>query len=75
VTTASDQISKKLVKILIYNEQTVTPITTNLQTTAKSLNIPIVPVTETMPPGRTYQTWMTGQLDTLQQALATATGK
>jgi zinc/manganese transport system substrate-binding protein len=75
VTTANDQVSKKLIKILIYNEQTITPITTNLQTVAKSLNIPIVAITETMPPGKTYQTWMMGQLNTLQQALATATGK
>lgn len=75
VTTANDQVSKKLIKILIYNEQTISPITTNLQTVAKSLNIPIVPITETMPPGKTYQTWMLSQLNTLQQALATATGK
>lgn len=75
VTTANDQVSKKLVKILIYNEQATTPITTNLQTVAKSLNIPIVPITETMPPGKTYQTWMLGQLNTLQQALSTAIGK
>ena len=35
----------------------------------------IVPVTETMPPGKTYQTWLMNQLNTLEQALATATGK
>ncbi len=75
VTAANDQVSKKLIKVLIYNEQTITPITTNLQTVAKSLNIPIVPITETMPPGKTYQAWMMDQLNTLQQALATATGK
>ena len=75
VTAANDQVTKKQIKVLIYNEQATEPITTNLQTAAKSLNIPIVPVTETMPPGKTYQTWMMGQLNTLQQALATATGK
>ena len=75
VTTANDQVTNKLIKILIYNEQTITPITTNLQNEAKSLHIPIVPVSETMPPSKTYQTWMLGQLNTLQQALATATGK
>ena len=75
VTAANDQVTKKLVKILIYNEQTPSPITANLQTAAKSLHIPIVPVTETMPPGKTYQTWMMGQLNTLLQALAIATGK
>ena len=75
VTITNDQISRKEVKILIYNEQTITPITTNLQNEARKLNIPIVPVTETMPPGKTYQTWMMNQLNTLEQALATATGK
>jgi zinc/manganese transport system substrate-binding protein len=75
VTMTNDQISRKEAKILIYNEQTITPITTNVQNEARRLNIPIVPVTETMPPGKTYQTWMMNQLNTLEQALATATGK
>jgi len=75
VTITNDQITRKQVKVLIYNVQTVTPITTNLQNEARSLNIPIVPVSETMPPAKTYQTWMMDQLNTLEQALATATGK
>ena len=75
VIEANNQITRKEVKILIYNSQTVTPITTNLQNEAKNLNIPIVPVSETMPPGKTYQTWMIDQLNTLQLSLATATGK
>ena len=69
VVTANDQISQHAIKVLIYNVQTVTPITTNLQDMAKQNNIPIVPVSETMPLGMTYQTWMSGQLDALQQAL------
>jgi zinc/manganese transport system substrate-binding protein len=75
VTITNDQITRKQVKVLIYNVQTITPITTNLQNEARSLNIPIVPVSETMPPSKTYQTWMMDQLNTLEQALATATGK
>ncbi len=75
VTTTNDQITRKQVKILIYNVQTITPITTNLQNEARSLNMPIVPVSETMPPGKTYQTWMMNQLNNLEQALASATGK
>jgi zinc/manganese transport system substrate-binding protein len=69
VVTANDQITKHQVKVLIYNEQTVTPVTTNLQDEAKKANIPIVPVTETMPPGKSYQQWMLDQLNSLQQAL------
>lgn len=75
VTTTNDQITRKQVKILIYNVQTITPITTNLQSEAKNLHIPVVPVSETMPPGTTYQHWMMNQLTMLAQALATATGK
>ncbi len=36
VAKTNDQINKKQVKVLIYNEQTITPITTNLQNEAKS---------------------------------------
>ena len=69
VITANDQISQRQIKALIYNEQTVTPVTTNLQNEAVKENIPIVPVTETMPPGKTYQQWMLDQLNALLQAL------
>lgn len=69
VAKANDQITKKEVKVLIYNEQTITPITTNLQNEAKSAGIPIIPVTETMPPSKHYQSWMMEQLTTLQNAL------
>ena len=69
VATANNQINNRLIKVLIYNEQTITPLTTNLQNAARAKHIPIVPVTETMPPGKTYQTWMLDQLDALQAAL------
>ncbi|MDE2590322.1 MAG: zinc ABC transporter substrate-binding protein, partial [Patescibacteria group bacterium] len=73
VATTNDQITKKQVKVLIYNEQTITPITTNLQNEAKQNNITVVPVTETMPTTKHYQGWMMDQLDNLEQALASFT--
>ena len=69
VTIANMQINQHQIKVLIYNEQTITPITTNLENAAKQQHIPIVPVTETMPQGKTYQQWMLDQLNTLEQAL------
>ena len=69
VITATNQINNHQIKALIYNQQTVTPVTTNLENLAKAKNIPIVPVTETMPVGKTYQTWMLDQLNALQTAL------
>ena len=67
--TATDQVNKRQIKILIYNEQTITPVTTNLENLARSKGIPIVPVMETMPPDKTYQSWMIDQLNTLEAAL------
>ncbi len=69
VVTVNTQISQRRIKVLIYNEQTITPLTTRLQDAARTEGIPIVPVTETMPIGRDYQQWMLDQLDVLEQAL------
>jgi len=69
VAATNDQITKKKVKVLIYNVQTVTPITTNLENEAKSENIPVIPVSETMPTGKHYQSWMMDQLTNLENVL------
>jgi len=74
VAETDDQVSGKQIKVLIYNSQTVTPITTNLQNAALAENIPVVPVSETMPPNVNYQTWMLDEMNALEQALAQATG-
>ncbi len=70
VVTAENQIIKHQIKVLIYNKQTVTPTTTKLLNDARTANIPTVPVTETMPAGKTYQAWMLDQLNSLEQALS-----
>jgi zinc/manganese transport system substrate-binding protein len=67
--TAENQLTSRQAKILVYNVQTVTSITTKLQNEAHILNIPVVPVSETMPPGEHYQSWMSKQLDVLEAAL------
>jgi zinc/manganese transport system substrate-binding protein len=69
VVEAENQIKQRKVRILIYNEQTISPITTKAQADAKAAGIPVVGVTETMPPGETYQTWMLRQLEELRSAL------
>jgi zinc/manganese transport system substrate-binding protein len=70
VITAENQVKGKQIKVLIYNQQTVSPITTKLQNDAKAEQIPIVPVTETMPSSKHYQSWMLDQLSTLENGLA-----
>ena len=58
------------VKILVYNEQTVTPLTENIKRLAAEQGIPIVGVTETIqPPDALFQEWMNAELMSLQNAL------
>jgi len=58
------------VSVLVYNAQTVTPLTQNIKALAASKGIPIVAVTETIqPPDVTFQVWMNAELITLQNAL------
>jgi len=63
-------ITNGTVKVLVYNEQTVTPLTQSTKALASQNNIPTVPVTETIqPPDVSFQVWMNAQLITLQNAL------
>jgi zinc/manganese transport system substrate-binding protein len=57
------------VDALVYNEQTSGPITDQVKQQAEDAGIPVVPVTETLPDGEDYVTWMKSNLDRLRQAL------
>jgi len=58
------------VKVLVYNAQTVTPLTQSIKALAASNNIPIVAVTETIQPSDvSFQVWMNAELIALQNAL------
>lgn len=59
----------KRVQVLIYNAQAVTKLTQRMLSLAKQSQIPSVSVTETQPAGKTYQQWMSTQVDALAQAL------
>lgn len=70
IATFQDQLRGKQVKVLVYNVQTVTPTTEQLKSLAVQNGIPIVGVSETMPPGaQTFQGWQAGQLQLLLDAL------
>jgi len=58
------------VHVLVYNEQTVTPLTQEIKALAAQYQIPTIGVTETVqPPGTTFQAWMQGEVDSLYNAL------
>lgn len=58
------------VRVLVYNQQTVTPLTDSIKAEAAQYHIPIVGVTETIQPSDiTFQAWMGAELIFLQNAL------
>jgi len=58
------------VSALVYNEQTTGSQTELVLAAAKKSGTPVVPVTETMPEGTDYVSWMTANLDAVSSALA-----
>lgn len=70
VVAFQSQISANQIKVLVYNVQTVTEVTTTIKDLASAHHIPNVGVSETLqPPGLSFQDWQLKQLQTLEQAL------
>jgi zinc/manganese transport system substrate-binding protein len=66
-----DQIAGNQIKVLIYNVQTATAVTTNLKALAAAHHIPAVGVSETLQPQNAkFQDWQLAQLKSLEGALA-----
>jgi zinc/manganese transport system substrate-binding protein len=63
-------IAKHRIRALLYNSQAVSPITARLRDAARGAGIPVVPVSETLPPGHTFQQWQLDQARALAAALA-----
>ena len=58
------------VKVLLYNAQVVSAVTQHVRALARQSRIPVVGVTETMPPSyRSYQAWQLAQAEALLRAL------
>ncbi|MGW1093473.1 metal ABC transporter solute-binding protein, Zn/Mn family [Streptomyces sp. NPDC002596] len=64
-----DLFNGEQVKALVYNEQTASPQTEKIEQAAKDSGVQVVPVTETLPPGEDYISWMTANIDALKNAL------
>jgi zinc/manganese transport system substrate-binding protein len=70
VVEFENQLKSGEVKVLVYNEQTVTPLTQNMKALAAQDGIPVIGVTETIqPPNATFEEWMNAELIDLQNAL------
>lgn len=70
VTLFQNQLESGNVSVLVYNEQTVTPLTDQMKAIAASHNLSVIGVTETIQPSNvSFEVWMEGELLTLQNAL------
>jgi zinc/manganese transport system substrate-binding protein len=65
-----DLFTSKQVKLLAYNVQTSGAETEQVLKAAKASGVAVVPVTETLPSGKDYLSWMSGNLSAIQSALA-----
>jgi zinc/manganese transport system substrate-binding protein len=64
------QLESGHVRVLVYNLQTVTPLTDSMKAIAASHNVTIVGITETIQPSYyTFQEWMGGEYEALSNAL------
>lgn len=64
------QLKSGNVSLLVYNKQTVSPITEKMRNLAAEQGIPVVGITETIqPPDVSFQDWMNSELISIQNAL------
>lgn len=71
VVEFQQQLQSGSLRVLVYNNQTVTPLTDNMKALAAQNNVTTVGVTETIqPPELLFQDWMSAELISLQNALA-----
>ena len=75
VIAFQDQITSKQARVLVYNVQTATAVTTNIKHLAALATVPLVGVSETLQPeSATFQDWQLKQLIDLQNALSAGAG-
>ena len=63
-------LHRRAVRVVLYNDQTGSPVTEQVRSAALAAGVPVVGVSETMPPGLDFQSWQLDQIRALQAALA-----
>jgi len=64
-----DLIRNRSVAAVVFNDQTITAATRRVRAAAEEAGVPIVSVTETLPPGVDYLTWQNDTVKRLSDAL------
>ena len=64
-----DDLNHHSVRVLIYNNQVINPLTAHMRSIAEKEKIPVIGVSELIPPGMTYIQWIIKELADLENAL------
>ena len=70
VAAFENDLKQHKVRVLFYNKQASDKIVQHLVEIARANKVPVVGVTETVPPGMTFQDWMSSELGDTEKALA-----
>ena len=69
VAAFDTDLKQHKVKVLINNTQVSEALSQRLVAIAKAANVPVIGVTETLPPGQHFQEWVLSELEALDKAL------
>ena len=69
IAAFENDLKTRAVKALVYNTQTGSALAARMRALAVASGVPVVDVTETLPPAMSYQQWVGGELDALAHAL------
>jgi zinc/manganese transport system substrate-binding protein len=70
VAAFEQDLKQHKVRVMFYNKQASDKIVLHLVEIARSNKVPVVGVTETIPPGMNFQDWMASELTDTEKALA-----
>lgn len=70
VAAFEQDLKDRKVRVMFFNKQASDKAVERLVNLARKSRIPVVGVTETAPPGQSYQDWMLGELNDTEKALA-----
>ncbi len=69
VAAFENDLKSHKVKLLVHNSQASDALADRMVKLAQENNIPVIGADETEPPGKSYQSWMTGELEAVDKAL------
>ena len=74
VAAMQHDLERRKVKLFLFNSQVSNDLTARLLAIARAAKVPVVGVTETMPPDQSYRDWIAAELGAVEKALEAGGG-